>query len=96
MCYNDQVKKDSDKLKLEYIRLLHAENAQLHAVLRLLCQLVNDMENNCSFEVFEAEWAEISLAVARLSLFFNRHQKDLQSLKDSIPKDFDGDEVDET
>jgi hypothetical protein len=54
------------------------------------------MENNCSFEVFETEWAEISLAVARLSLFFRKHQKDLQSLKDSIPKDFDGDEVDET
>lgn len=95
MCYNNQVK-DSDRLKMQYIRLLHAENAQLHAVLRLLCQLVNDMENNCSFEVFEAEWAEISLAVARLSLFFRKHQKDLQSLKDSIPEDFDGDEVDET
>ena len=95
MCYNNQVK-DSDRLKMQYIRLLHAENAQLHAVLRLLCQLVNDMENNCSFEVFETEWAEISLAVARLSLFFTKHQKDLQSLKDSIPKDFDGDEVDET
>jgi len=95
VCYNNQVK-DSDRLKMQYIRLLHAENAQLHAVLRLLCQLVNDMENNCSFEVFETEWAEISLAVARLSLFFSKHQKDLQSLKDSIPKDFDGDEVDET
>ena len=83
MCYNKQVKKDSDKLKLEYIRLLHAENAQLHAVLRLLCQLVQDMENNCSFEVFEAEWADISLAVARLSVFFSRHQKDLQKLKEA-------------
>lgn len=83
MCYNDQVKKDSDKLKLEYIRLLHAENAQLHAVLRLLCQLVEDMENNCSFEVFEAEWADISLAVARLSVFFSKHQRDLRKLREA-------------
>lgn len=83
MCYNDQVKKDSDKLKLEYIRLLHAENAQLHAVLRLLCQLVKDMENNCSFEVFEAEWADISLAVARLSVFFSKHQLDLRKLREA-------------
>ena len=54
--------------------------------------MVDDMENNCSYEVFEHEWAEIALAMAKLSEFFAKHQEDLAELKDS---DIFNDEVDE-
>ncbi|NBX98042.1 hypothetical protein EBQ81_04225 [bacterium] len=85
---------DRDLLKQAYrfLALLQRENAQLHAVLRQLGQLVDDMNNNCSYEVFEHEWAEITLAMAKLSEFFSSHQKDLAELKDS---DIFNDEVDE-
>lgn len=85
---------DRELLKQAYrfIALLQRENAQLHAVLRQLGQLVDDMENNCSYEIFEHEWAEITLAMAKLSAFFAKHQEDLAELKDS---DIFNDEVDE-
>lgn len=85
---------DRELLKQAYrfIALLQRENAQLHAVLRQLGQLVDDMGNNCSYEVFEHEWAEITLAMAKLSTFFAKHQEDLAELKDS---DIFNDEVDE-
>lgn len=85
---------DRELLKQAYrfLALLQRENAQLHAVLRRLGQLVDDMENNCSYEVFEHEWAEIALAMAKLSEFFAKHQEDLAELKDS---DIFNDEVDE-
>lgn len=85
---------DRELLKQAYrfLALLQRENAQLHAVLRQLGQLVDDMENNCSYEIFEHEWAEITLAMAKLSAFFAKHQEDLAELKDS---DIFNDEVDE-
>ena len=85
---------DRELLKQAYrfLALLQRENAQLHAVLRQLGQLVDDMNNNCSYEVFEHEWAEIALSMAKLSEFFLKHQKDLAELKDS---DIFNDEVDE-
>ena len=85
---------DRELLKQAYrfLALLQRENAQLHAVLRRLGQLVDDMENNCSYEIFEHEWAEITLAMAKLSEFFAKHQEDLAELKDS---DIFNDEVDE-
>jgi hypothetical protein len=64
-------------------------------VLRLLGQLVDDMNANCSYEVFEAQWNGLTEQVKRLSGFFESHQKALQSLQDSIPDDFDTDEVDD-
>lgn len=87
-------RQDRELLKQAYrfLALLQRENAQLHAVLRQLGQLVDDMENNCSYEVFEHEWAEITLAMAKLSTFFAKHQEDLAELKDS---DIFNDEVDE-
>jgi hypothetical protein len=53
------------------------------------------MNANCSFEVFEAQWNGLTEQVKRLSGFFESHQKALQSLQDSIPDDFDTDEVDD-
>lgn len=87
-------RQDRELLKQAYrfLALLQRENAQLHSVLRQLGQLVDDMENNCSYEVFEHEWAEITLAMAKLSTFFAKHQEDLAELKDS---DIFNDEVDE-
>ena len=89
---------DREQLKLahKFISLLQAENAQLHSVLRLLGQLVDDMNANCSYEVFEAQWNGLTERVKGLSGFFETHQKALQSLQDSIPDEFDSDEVDET
>ena len=89
---------DREQLKLanRFISLLQKENAQLHSVLRLLGQLVDDMNANCSFEVFEAQWEGLTDEVNRLSGFFESHQKALQSLQDAIPSDFDADEVDES
>ena len=84
------------KLANRFISLLQKENAQLHSVLRLLGQLVDDMNANCSFEVFEAQWEGLTDEVNRLSGFFESHQKALQSLQDAIPSDFDADEVDES
>lgn len=86
---------DRDLLKQAhvFIGLLQKENAHLHAVLRQLGQLVDDMDNNCSYEVFEHEWAEIVLSMAKLSRFFAKHQEDLAALKDS--NIFEG-EIDET
>jgi hypothetical protein len=88
---------DREQLKAshKFIGLLQRENAQLHSVLRLLGQLVDDMNANCSFEVFEAQWNGLTEQVKRLSGFFESHQKALQSLQDSIPDDFDTDEVDD-
>ena len=88
---------DREQLKAShrFIGLLQRENAQLHGVLRLLGQLVDDMNANCSYEVFEAQWNGLTEQVKRLSGFFESHQKALQSLQDSIPDDFDTDEVDE-
>ena len=88
---------DREQLKAshKFIGLLQRENAQLHGVLRLLGQLVDDMNANCSFEVFEAQWNGLTEQVNRLSGFFETHQKALQSLQDSIPDDFDNDEVDD-
>jgi hypothetical protein len=85
---------DRELLKQAYrfIGLLQRENAQLHAVLRQLGQLVDDMNNNCSYEVFEHEWAEITLAMAKLSTFFAKHQKDLSELSELSQLN---DEVDE-
>ena len=87
--------RDRDLLKqaCRFIALLQRENAQLHSVLRQLGQLVDDMENNCSYEVFEHEWAEIALAMAKLSTFFAKHQEDLAELKDGNIFDDEVDEV---
>ena len=79
----------------EFIGLLQRENAQLHGVLRLLGQLVDDMGSNCSYEVFETHWEGIKEGVSRLSTFFAGHQKALKSLQDACPDVFDNDEVDE-
>jgi hypothetical protein len=88
---------DREQLKLanKFIGLLQKENAQLHSVLRLLGQLVDDMNANCSFEVFEHQWEGLTDEVNRLSGFFETHQKALQSLQDSIPAVWDQDEVDD-
>jgi len=88
---------DREQLKAshKFIGLLQRENAKLHGVLRLLGQLVDDMNANCSYEVFEAQWNGLTEQVKRLSGFFESHQKALQSLQDSIPDDFDTDEVDD-
>ena len=88
---------DREQLKLahRFIGLLQAENAKLHSVLRLLGQLVDDMNANCSYEVFEAQWNGLTERVKGLSGFFESHQKALQSLQDACPDDFDTDEVDE-
>jgi hypothetical protein len=51
------------------------------------------MENNCSYEVFEHEWAEIALSMAKLSTFFAKHQEDLATLKDCDIFDGEVDEV---
>jgi hypothetical protein len=51
------------------------------------------MENNCSYEVFEHEWAEIALSMAKLSTFFAKHQEDLAALKDCDIFDGEVDEV---
>ena len=61
----------------------------------LLGQLVDDMGNNCSYEVFEAQWNGLTERVKGLSGFFESHQKALQSLQDACPDEFDTDEVDE-
>lgn len=89
---------DREQLKLanRFISLLQKENAQLHGVLRLLGQLVDDMNANCSFEVFEHQWEGLTDEVNRLSGFFETHQKALQSLHDACPNTFDTDEVDES
>ena len=88
---------DREQLKLanRFISLLQKENAQLHGVLRLLGQLVDDMNANCSFEVFEHQWEGLTDEVNRLSGFFESHQKALQVLQDSIPDVWDTDEVDD-
>ena len=88
---------DREQLKAahKFIALLQRENAQLHGVLRLLGQLVDDMNANCSFEVFEAQWNGLTEQVKRLSGFFEAHQKALQSLQDSIPDAWENDEVDD-
>jgi hypothetical protein len=83
------------KLSNRFISLLQKENAQLHGVLRLLGQLVDDMNANCSFEVFEHQWEGLTDEVNRLSGFFESHQKALQVLQDSIPDVWDTDEVDD-
>ena len=84
------------KLANRFIGLLQKENAQLHGVLRLLGQLVDDINANCSFEVFEAQWNGLTEQVKRLSGFFESHQKALQSLHDACPEAFDADEVDDS
>jgi len=88
---------DREQLKLanRFISLLQKENAQLHSVLRLLGQLVDDMNANCSYEVFEHQWKGLTDEVKRLSGFFESHQKALQVLQDSIPEVWDSDEVDD-
>ncbi len=88
---------DRDQLKVahKFIGLLQRENAQLHGVLRLLGQLVDDMNANCSFEVFEVQWNSLTEQVKRLSGFFESHQKALQSLHDACPEVWDTDEVDD-
>ncbi len=88
---------DREQLKVahKFIALLQRENAQLHGVLRLLGQLVDDMNANCSYEVFEAQWNGLTERVKGLSGFFESHQKALQSLQDACPDEFDTDEVDE-
>ena len=88
---------DREQLKVahKFIALLQRENAQLHGVLRLLGQLVDDMNANCSYEVFEVQWNSLTEQVKRLSGFFESHQKALQSLQDSIPEAFDIDEVED-
>ena len=88
---------DREQLKLanRFISLLQKENAQLHGVLRLLGQLVDDMDAKCSFEVFEHQWEGLTDEVNRLSGFFESHQKALQVLQDSIPEVWDTDEVDD-
>jgi hypothetical protein len=89
---------DREQLKLanRFIGLLQRENAQLHSVLRLLGQLIDDMNANCSFEVFEHQWKGLTDEVERLSCFFQSHQKALKSLQDACPDVFDADEVDES
>ena len=89
---------DREQLKAahKFIALLQRENGQLHGVLRLLGQLVDDMNANCSYEVFEAQWNGLTEQVNRLSGFFEGHQKALQSLQDSIPEAFEQDEVDDS
>jgi hypothetical protein len=89
---------DREQLKLanRFISLLQRENAQLHSVLRLLGQLVDDMNANCSYEVFEHQWKGLTDEVKRLSGFFESHQKALKSLHDACPDTFDADEVDES
>ena len=57
--------------------------------------LVDDMNANCSYEVFEAQWNGLTERVKGLSGFFESHQKALQSLQDACPDEFDTDEVDE-
>ena len=86
---------DRELLKQAYvfIALLQKENAQLHTVLRQLGQLVDDMDNNCSYEVFEHEWVEITLAMAKLSTFFAKHQKDLSELSELSQLNDEVDEV---
>ena len=88
---------DRDELKMahKFISLLQLENAKLHGVVRLLGGLVDDMEANCSYEVFEAQWEGLTNYVKGLSEFFNTHQKALQSLQDACPAVWDQDEVDE-
>jgi hypothetical protein len=89
---------DRDELKLAhtFISLLQLENAKLHGVVRLLGGLVDDMEANCSYEVFEAQWEGLTTYVKGLSEFFSTHQKALQSLQEACPAVWDQDEVDET
>ena len=89
---------DRDELKIahQFISLLQLENAKLHGVVRLLGGLVDDMEANCSYEVFEAQWGGLTSYVKGLSEFFSTHQKALQSLQDDCPAVWDQDEVDET
>ena len=89
---------DREQLKVahKFIALLQRENAQLHGVLRLLGQLVDDMNANCSYEVFEVQWNSLTEQVKRLSGFFESHQKALQSLQNSIPESFDIDEVEDS
>ena len=88
---------DREQLKVahKFIALLQRENAQLHGVLRLLGQLVDDMNANCSYEVFEVQWNSLTEQVKRLSGFFESHQKVLQSLHDACPEVWDTDEVDD-
>ena len=88
---------DREQLKVahKFIALLQRENAQLHGVLRLLGQLVDDMNANCSYEVFEVQWNSLTEQVKRLSGFFENHQKALQSLHDACPAVWDQDEVDD-
>jgi hypothetical protein len=88
---------DRDQLKVahKFIGLLQRENAQLHGVLRLLGQLVDDMNANCSYEVFEVQWNSLTDQVKRLSGFFEGHQKALKSLHDACPEVWDTDEVDD-
>lgn len=89
---------NNDQLKVahQFIGLLQSENAQLHGVVRLLGQLVDDMGANCSYEVFEMHWEAIKSSVDRLSTFFASHQKALKSLQDDCPAVWDADEVDES
>jgi hypothetical protein len=89
---------DRDELKMahKFISLLQLENAKLHGVVRLLGGLVDDMEANCSYEVFEAQWEGLTTYVKGLSEFFSTHQKALQSLQEACPAVWDQDEVDET
>jgi hypothetical protein len=103
MAYDESEKgwllnQDREQLKVahKFIALLQRENAQLHSVLRLLGQLVDDMNANCSYEVFEHQWKGLTDEVKRLSGFFEGHQKALQSLHDACPNAFDQDEVDES
>jgi len=88
---------DREQLKVahKFIALLQRENAQLHGVLRLLGQLVDDMNANCSYEVFEVQWNSLTEQVKRLSGFFESHQKALQLLHDACPEVWDTDEVDD-
>jgi len=103
MAYDESEKgwllnQDREQLKVahKFIALLQRENAQLHSVLRLLGQLVDDMNANCSYEVFEHQWKGLTDEVKRLSGFFEGHQKALQSLHDACPEVWDTDEVDES
>lgn len=86
---------DREQLKVahKFIGLLQRENAQLHNVLRLLGQLIDDMNANCSYEVFEAQWNTLRDQVKILSEFFETHQKALKSLQDACPSVWDEDEV---
>jgi hypothetical protein len=103
MAYDESKKgwllnQDREQLKVahKFIALLQRENAQLHSVLRLLGQLVDDMNANCSYEVFEHQWKGLTDEVKRLSGFFESHQKALKLLHDACPDAFDADEVDES